>query len=229
MPQWDNNPLESVLSELDASLVLPGASLKRSWLDEELLALWLLAVDDPLQQLDAPSIGRLWQAMPYWAFAWAGGRALARHIQQHPQQVSGKVVLDFGCGSALAGIAAALAGAERVYVCDLDPLALKAAQVNAALNGVAVIPLQPGDTLPAADLLLAADVLYDNSSHDPLDLLTEKTPELLLAETRGMNPEAQGIRCLDTLQTATLPAIGDFDQDVSVDIYARLSDAPLLN
>ena len=229
MPEWDDSPLAQELSELESSLVLPGASLTRSWLDDELLALWLLTLEDPAQQLDAAATGRLWQQMPYWAFAWAGGRALARHIQQHPHQVTGKIVLDFGCGSALAGIAAALAGAERVYVCDLDPLALKAAEVNAALNGVVVIPVQPGDELPQVDLLLAADVLYDNSSHDPLGSLTEKTPELLLAETRGMKPEGRGLRCLDTLQTATLPAIGDFDQDVTVDIYARLTDAPVLN
>lgn len=229
MPEWDDSPLAPQLRELEASLLLPGARLKRVWLDDELLALWLLALDDPTQQLDAAATGRLWQQMPYWAFAWAGGRALARYLQRHPQQVMGKDVLDFGCGSALAGIAAAFAGARRVYVCDLDPNALTAAEVNAALNGVEVIALQPGEDLPDVDLLLAADVLYDNSSHDPLALLTEKTPELLLAETRGMVPDIKGIRCLDTLNTATLPVIGDFDQNVTVDIYARLADAPVLN
>lgn len=229
MPQWDDSPHSQDLTALAAALVLPGATLKRRWLDDELLALWLLVLDDPEAQMTTADIGRLWQQMPYWAFAWAGGRALARHIQQHPQQVMGKKVLDFGCGSAMAGIAAALAGADTVYVSDLDPNALKAAEVNAALNGVRVIPVAGGDEQPDVDLLLAADVLYDTSSHDPLRQLTDHTAELLLAETRGMVPQTEGIRCLDTLQTTTLPSIGDFDQNVTVDIYARLADSPALN
>lgn len=228
MPQWDDSPMAAELKRLEQSLVLPDASLKRCWLDDELLALWLLELQDAQMKLDTAAVGQLWQQMPYWAFAWAGGRSLARFIHQNPDHVTGKTVLDFGCGSAIAGIAAAIAGAQ-VYVTDLDPNALQAAAANAALNGVKVTPLMPGEPLPQTDLLLAADVLYDNSSHDPLSQLTQSVSELLLAETRGMVPAVEGIRCLETLETSTLPEIGDFDQAVTVDIYARLNGAPALN
>ena len=228
MPQWDDSPMAAELKKLEQALVLPDASLKRQWLDDELLALWLMELADPQMRLDTASVGQLWQQMPYWAFAWAGGRSLARFISQNPDHVTGKTVLDFGCGSAIAGIAAAIAGAE-VYVTDLDPNALQAAAANAALNGVKLTPLLPGESLPEIDLLLAADVLYDNSSHDPLAELTGSVGELLLAETRGVVPAVVGIRCLETLETSTLPAIGDFDQAVTVDIYARLKGAPALN
>ncbi|MAR01506.1 MAG: protein methyltransferase [Oceanospirillaceae bacterium] len=229
MPAWDDSPNARQLQHLEQALGLPQAGLTRQWLDDELLALWLMTLENPELQMDAAAIGRFWQTLPYWAFAWAGGRGLARFIQQNPQHLVGRRVLDFGCGSAIAGVAAAIAGADAVYVCDLDPNALQAAAVNAALNGIELIPVRSGEPWPEVDLLLAADVLYDNSSHDPLAELTRRIPELLLAETRGMTPAVAGIRCLETLETSTLPAIGDFDQAVTVDVYGRLHGAPALN
>ena len=50
---------------------------------------------------------------PFWAFAWAGGQALARYIARQPELVAGRRVLDFATGSGLVAIAAALAGAAR--------------------------------------------------------------------------------------------------------------------
>lgn len=75
---------------------------------------------------------------PYWAFAWPGGQALARHVLDHPELVRGKRVLDFGSGCAIEGIAAAMAGAAQVIAADIDPMAGQAAALNAALNGVHV-------------------------------------------------------------------------------------------
>ncbi|GGL95597.1 MULTISPECIES: class I SAM-dependent methyltransferase [Micromonospora] len=100
---------------------------------------------------------------PYWASAWAGGQALARHLLDHPELVAGRRVLDLATGSGLVAIAAALAGAERVEANDIDPYALAAATVNARANGVTVVT-SSGDLLdaprPAADLLVAGDVFY---------------------------------------------------------------------
>ncbi|MBV8798783.1 MAG: methyltransferase [Alphaproteobacteria bacterium] len=75
---------------------------------------------------------------PYWAFAWAGGQALARYILDNAHEVAGKSVLDFGSGSGLIAIAAAKSGAAEVLASDIDPFALAAISLNAAANGTTV-------------------------------------------------------------------------------------------
>jgi predicted nicotinamide N-methyase len=75
---------------------------------------------------------------PYWAFAWAGGQALARHILDHPELVRGEAVLDFGAGSGLLALAAAKCGARAVTAAEIDPIAAAAIALNAALNDVAI-------------------------------------------------------------------------------------------
>lgn len=75
---------------------------------------------------------------PYWAFAWPGGQALARYVLDHKVAVRGKRVVDVGAGSGLAAIAAAMAGACQVTAMEIDPFAVTAVAMNAALNGVAV-------------------------------------------------------------------------------------------
>jgi predicted nicotinamide N-methyase len=103
---------------------------------------------------------------PYWAFAWAGGQALARHLLDGPGAVRGCRVLDFASGSGLVGIAAALAGAAAVEAADLDPFALEAIRLNAALNGVGVAP-RGGDLVgrdDGWDAVLAADVFYERGT-----------------------------------------------------------------
>jgi predicted nicotinamide N-methyase len=103
-------------------------------------------------------------ASPYWAYPWAGGLALARHLFEQPGLVRGRRVLDLGTGSGLVAIAAALAGASGVLAVDIDPLAAIAATLNAQANGVAVTIL-PDDLTsagpPPVDLVLAGDVFYN--------------------------------------------------------------------
>jgi predicted nicotinamide N-methyase len=102
--------------------------------------------------------------VPYWAFPWAGGQALARHLLDRPALVAGRSVLDLASGSGLVAIAAALAGAGQVTAVDVDPLAVAAIGLNATANGVTVTALRadlldsPG---PVVDVLLAGDVCYD--------------------------------------------------------------------
>jgi len=101
---------------------------------------------------------------PYWAFPWPGGVALARHVLDVPACVADRRVLDLGCGCGIVAIAAAMAGATRVIAADVDPLAMRAAQVNAAANGVssATIKLDLGtDPCPDVDIVLAGDLFYD--------------------------------------------------------------------
>ena len=101
---------------------------------------------------------------PFWAFAWAGGQALARHVLDHPELVAGKTVLDFAAGAGLVAIAAAKAGAARVTACDIDPFAAAAITLNAARNGVAieVIARDLLDAPPTrCQIVLAGDVCYE--------------------------------------------------------------------
>src|SRR5687767_12105754 len=73
---------------------------------------------------------------PYWAWAWAGGQALARHVLDHPELVRGRRVADVGCGGGIVAIAAALAGATSVSAIDLEVFAIEACRLNAEANGV---------------------------------------------------------------------------------------------
>ena len=101
-------------------------------------------------------------APPFWAFAWPGSQALARHVLDHPAEVTGLRVLDFAAGGGLAAIACALAGAAGVEAAEIDDLACAATQANALLNGVEIGDL--GDVVGAAcrwDLILCGDVCYE--------------------------------------------------------------------
>jgi predicted nicotinamide N-methyase len=101
---------------------------------------------------------------PYWAFPWAGGMALARHIFARPQTVAGRRVLDLGTGSGLVAIAAAAAGAGSVIAADVDAYAIAAATLNAAVNGVALTIVHADFTSgppPAVDLVTTGDLFYE--------------------------------------------------------------------
>ena len=105
------------------------------------------------------------QPPPFWAFAWAGGQALARHVLDHPDLVSGRSVLDLATGSGLVAVAAARAGAGPVIANDIDPYSLAAAAVNAAANGVEVRTVE-ADLLDTDDryaVVLAGDVFYSRA------------------------------------------------------------------
>ncbi|MBM4040229.1 MAG: methyltransferase [Planctomycetes bacterium] len=123
----------------------------------------LLAPDAPLRRAAPRGLFADDGPRPYWAFAWGGGQALARYLLDHPETARGKRVLDFGAGSGIAAIAAAMAGAAHVAATDTDPLALAAIALNAAANGVAVSPCGE-DLLKTGradwEVLTAGDVCY---------------------------------------------------------------------
>ncbi len=211
--------LSHAWQRLQQQLWLPGAQLKITAIPATDIRLALLSLSDPQLKLDSQAIQAWWQNLPYWAFAWAGGQALARYLRQ--RSLHGKTVLDFGCGSGLAGIAAAKAGA-RVYVLDSDPQALAAAELNAQLNQVEVMPLSSLQQAPDIDVVLAADVLYDISSNVDLRTWLQRVPSWLLAESEhivGRYPQLPKLQRLQQDTVSTLPVLGDFDQQVEICIY----------
>ena len=125
----------------------------RLYLASEITPLWQ-ATEATLEQNQLPP--------PYWAFAWAGGQALARHILDHPALVAGRKLLDIGAGSGLVAIAGAKAGA-RAVAADPDPFALAAIALNAAANHV-VVATERADLIGTEgswDVVLAGDMCYE--------------------------------------------------------------------
>lgn len=117
----------------------------------------------PLWQMTEAELAAKNLPPPYWAFAWPGGQALARHVLDNPVLVQGRRVVDFGAGSGLTGIAAAKAGAASVLCVDIDDFAHAAIRLNAALNGVTV-GITADDLLARAaeaDLILIGDMCYE--------------------------------------------------------------------
>jgi predicted nicotinamide N-methyase len=103
---------------------------------------------------------------PYWAFHWAGGLALARHLLDHPETVAGRRVLDLGAGSGLVGIAAAKAGASAVAAAEIDRNAIAALELNARANGVSMTIVLDDLTAgapPDVDLVLVGDLFYEQA------------------------------------------------------------------
>jgi predicted nicotinamide N-methyase len=124
--------------------------------------------------------GRSGLSPPFWAFAWAGGRALARYLLDHPEVVRGRRVIDIASGSGLVAIAAALAGAAAVTAYDIDPLAAAALAVNARANEVTVkgvcgdVLNHDGPHAADGDLVLVADAFYERDLADKVTLFMER-------------------------------------------------------
>lgn len=132
----------------------------------------------PLWQATEASLARQQLPPPYWAFAWAGGQALARYLLDHRDIVASQDVLDFGAGSGLVAIAAKMAGARRVTAAEIDPFATAAIAMNARLNNVAVT-VEASDVIGRAEapwtLILAGDMCYERPLAERLaDWLRER-------------------------------------------------------
>lgn len=141
-------------------------------LAEESLPIWQ-KTEEELGQMNVPP--------PYWAFAWAGGQALARLILDQPELVSDQRVLDLGSGCGLSAIAAMRAGARFVLAADIDHMALAAIGLNAAANGVAVATT--GDDLLSstpvdADVILVGDLFYERALADRVLVFVETAAAL---------------------------------------------------
>lgn len=131
------------------------------YLAEEALPLWE-KTEEELQQIGVPP--------PFWAFAWAGGQALARYILDNPAAVRGRCVLDVASGSGLCAIAAMKAGAREVEATEIDALACSAILANAEANGVA-LTISEADPIGSDrgwEIVLVGDAFYEKPLADRL-------------------------------------------------------------
>jgi predicted nicotinamide N-methyase len=139
----------------NAALIAPPLVPEiKLYLATEVVPLWR-ATEEELEKMGVPP--------PYWAFAWAGGQALARYLLDHPAMVAGKRVLDIGSGSGLVGIAAQKAGAASVLAADIDAFSCTAIRLNATANGCEIAVTQ--DDLIGRDgdwdIILVGDLFYE--------------------------------------------------------------------
>jgi predicted nicotinamide N-methyase len=168
-PALDRAAFIRAQTRLRPAPLAPEISL---WLADEATALW--------EKTEA-ELGEMGLPPPFWAFPWAGGQALARHILDHPQIVAGKRVLDFAAGSGFVAIAAAKAGAASVEACDIDAFAAAAIALNAEANGVAV-EVRLEDLVgrdEGWDVALAGDISYQR------DMAQAATDWLFAVHRRG--------------------------------------------
>lgn len=184
------------------------------------LRLFLLNEDFPHDALSPGEMAWALDEPAYWLFCWASGLAQARQILADPDQVRGRSVLDFGTGSGVVAIAAALAGARRVVACDIDPASLAATAANAALNGV---DLALAEDFFASDetfdLLYAADVLYDTANRRFLPAFLQRADTVWLADSRVKQLQAPGYQHVTTVLSETRPDLNEFDEFRTVNLY----------
>lgn len=118
----------------------------------------------PIWRMTEEALAEIGVPPPFWAFAWAGGQALARYVMDHPGEVAGKSVIDFAAGSGIVGIAALRAGAARVLAADIDGFCEAATALNATANAVS-LDFTDHNLLdapaPEAQVILAGDICYE--------------------------------------------------------------------
>ena len=186
----------------------PLAPQMRLHLADEAVELWT-KTEAELQASGLPP--------PFWAFAWAGGQALARWIGDHPERIVGRRVLDFASGSGIVAIAAALAGARKVEASDIDPFAQAAIVLNAGENGVAVEALCEDvmGTDRGWDVVLAGDIAYERDMAGAafawLEGLARRGALVLIGDPRRSYLAADRLECLAEYSVPTTRALEDAD------------------
>ncbi|WP_020576644.1 class I SAM-dependent methyltransferase [Actinopolymorpha alba] len=175
--------LEELVRSQTRLAPVPGVPEIRLHLAADVMSLWERTEQAEWTGLPAASTEA---PPPYWAFAWAGGQALARYLIDHPEVVAGRRVLDLAAGSGLVAIAAAKAGAATVIANDIEPLASAAAGLNARANAVELTfnlrDLLDDDQVDAevhAQVILAGDIFYERRTADRV------LPFLLRARSHG--------------------------------------------
>lgn len=178
-------------------------------LADEVTPIWRMT-EEALEEIGLPP--------PFWAFAWAGGQALARYVLDNPDEVAGKRVIDFASGSAIVAIAAMKADAAQVLAADIDPFCGAACTLNAEANGVA-LTFTDQDLLdapaPRADVILAGDICYEGPLAARvmawLAAARDQGARVLIGDPGRTYFPREGLRQLAEYQVATTRELEDFE------------------
>ncbi len=191
-------------TEVQSPQLLPEIRLH---LASENMAIWQMT-DEEREAAGVP--------LPYWAFAWAGGQALARYLLDHPEQVSGKKLLDIGAGSGLEAIAAAKAGAD-VTAADTDPFAVAATQMNAALNDVSLCATSE-DLVGVSgewEIIMVGDLFFELPLAREMEAWLRERHQagikVLIGDPQRTYLPRQGLEKLATYAVPTTSALEDSD------------------
>lgn len=200
---------------------LPGAILGYSQLpDCRGLQLLLIEAGFDDSKLTQEQIELLSDDPPYWIFCWASGLALAKAILDGDIDVNGKVVADFGAGSGVVAIAAKMAGAARVYACDIDDVCCQLAELNAKRNDVELnIVKDLKEIKEPLDLVLAADVLYEKKNLVFLDRMLAACSRVIIADSRLKSMPDLRFQHVNTIYTTSFPDYREAKANNEVRLY----------
>jgi predicted nicotinamide N-methyase len=159
----------------------------------------------------------LWEALeaacghrldaPFFAVPWPGAQAVAHAFETGLVDVAGRRALEVGCGSGLASVAAARAGAT-VIATDIDALALQVTRLLARAHdvavAVAVLDLLDGGAIERSlvdvDVVIAADVVYNRALGAAMKQLLERCRQrdidVVVADSGRPFFDASGLRAL---------------------------------
>jgi len=173
------------------------------FLATEIVPLWR-KTEEALAEMGVPP--------PYWAFAWAGGQALARYVLDNPALVAGKTVLDFGAGSGLVALAAAKAGAASILAADIDEFSIAAIRANAEANGL-VVATTSRDIIGSSedfDVILVGDMCYERPLAERLlHWLRSRTAKIVLGDPGRSYLPKEGLTRLALYNVATTRELED--------------------
>ena len=214
---------DKLIQELTASLqlMIDDASLSIQALPHcPQLSLYLINPEKMRRPFSPDEVARIENYPCYWGFCWASGQVLAQYILTNPNLVKDKHMIDFGAGSGVVAIAAIKAGARSAVVCDLDRDALAACRLNAELNGVTLKYSQDiAHITSRADLLIAADVLYDRSNLIFLDQFLDIAKASIIGDSRIRNFYHSKFHKIDEYHSMTIPDLDEADEFRSVSLY----------
>ena len=188
------------------------------------IRLYLISPDNMKRRFSVIETRRIFDTTPYWAFCWASGQAMAYYLLRNKKLVEGKTILDFGSGSGVAAIAAALAGAGKVIACDNDPNAIDAIKANAHLN---MADVQTCESLAGLadgiDFIITADVLYDRENYGFLEDFLRLAPVIYVADSRVTNIGLAPFKKIAGIEITTLPDIHEGEEFKHVNIYRAVT------
>ena len=185
------------------------------------IRLYLLGADYPQHDLAREEVRALMNEPPFWSFCWSSGQVLAHWILEHKELAEGRSVLDFGTGSGIVAVAAARAGAKKVLACDIDPVSLQAVKANAQLNQVEIEVSEDfeGASRGGVEVILAADVLYDEENFLLVKRFPDLASEVVLADSRVRELILDPYRKIGHGVAVTCPDLHEPEEYRQVSIY----------